>query len=90
MGQTQHLRPHLEPAVLGTGLDVARRAGPNPPLFPAHFSEARVTTLNGQEGHCQLGNDVVANATWHLIAQFIFILLLAQCLVGSGPSTQPC
>lgn len=57
-----------------------------------HFSQpislgARVAR---QEGHCQLGNDVVANATRHLTAPFIFILPLAQCLFGSGPSTQPC
>lgn len=57
-------------------------------LFPAHFSGVRV---NGQEeGRCQLGSDDVANATQHLTAPFIFILPLARCLVGSGPSTQPC
>lgn len=60
-------------------------------LFPAHFSGARVTRVNGQEeGRCQLGNDVVANATRHLIAPLVFILPLAWHLVGSGPSTQPC
>lgn len=76
--------------MLGTGLDAARRAGPNPSLFPAHFSGERVTRENGQEGHCQLGSDVLANATQHLIAPFIFILPLAPCLIESGPSTQLC
>lgn len=78
--------PEAGPRVSGAGLDVSRRAGPDPSLFPACFSTAMVARVNGQEkGCCLLGNDLVAIATQHLIAPFSFIFWDGGCLAGSVP-----